>query len=1126
MDAAAANASGLLTRDPRLEPALPDRTHPVLEALLSLPSVRRLTQGLPRGGERIAVGGSVGSAGPALVSALKQSHPIRIFVAVAPDPLQAERVQNDFKTLLGAEASHLYPQSETRFYSEEESDSGIEGLRVEAIEALLADGARLFVTTPRALQERLPIPDRLAQLRLELQEGVEIGFGLLVEELGAMGYERVPLVEELGQFAVRGGLVDVFSLGLPDPVRIEFLGDEIVSIRTFEVGDQCSTSSLPSVHLLPASFGAAAHGTGRVVRSLLEVLPSETILVGLGSSAWEEDFRRHWTQAREIRSDREEGGESLAPLEDILLPPASAAERVRSFPVLRVTGEPGHEMSLEAGAPPVIERKMDRLVTFLREESARGHRTLILCDNEGQVQRLEEILEKEGGRLPGVQVGVGTVDGGFRLPSSPPLTVLTDHEVFRRSRRVRSGRRYRGAMALESLAQLSPGDYVVHMDHGIGRFRSLQRIEVGGEGLEVLAIEYADGETLHVPVYRLDLVERWVGETEDSEPPAVHRIGGKRWKALRRRTEEAIEQATRELLELYAERELAPGHAFRPDTTWQTEMEAAFLYEDTPDQRRATKDMKRDMETARPMDRLICGDVGFGKTEVGIRAAFKAVQDGKQVAVLAPTTILVEQHLRTFSERLADFPVKIESVSRFRTPQEQKALLASLAEGRTDIVIGTHRLLSEDVRFKDLGLLVVDEEQRFGVKHKERLKRLRASVDVLTLTATPIPRTLQLSLAGIRNLSLIRTPPRDRLAIATQAIPWTDDVLRDLMARELDRGGQVFFLHNRIETIRGVADHVARLVPEARVGVAHGQMRVGALETVMRGFVLGEIDVLVCSSIIENGLDVSNANTLIVDRADRFGLAQLYQIRGRVGRSDRRAYCYLIVPETITEEARERIKILERHTELGSGYQVALRDLEIRGAGNLLGASQSGFAHAVGLDTYLRLLEDAVRRMKEGGPLGEAFPDPEVALPGSAFIPDRYVSDSGQKLHLYRRLSKVEDRAEVERLREELTDRYGRPPEEVERLLDAHLLRLLGRELGIERIFVKDREARITFRASAAPRMTALEAPLRDRQLRIEVRRIVPLSLALEQAGPEPVTRTLIRALDAVAGGQTKKDAA
>jgi len=798
------------------------------------------------------------------------------------------------------------------------------------------------------------------------------------------------------------------------------------------------------------------------------------------------------------------------------MPAGEAAALLRRMPVLRLVADPEAEVGLGAVAPPAFDRKMDRLLSFLKEGAARGDRTIILCDNEGQVERLEEILQAGGVDAGAVQLGTGTLEGGFLLPdASPPTRILTDHEIFRRSRRVRSGRRFRGSVSLENLAQLSPGQYVVHMDHGVGCFRGLEKIEVGGQSIEVLAVEYAGGEILRVPVYRLDLVERWVGGSDDAEPPDVHRIGGKRWKTLRRRTEEAVEKMTRELLELYAERRLAEGHAFSEDTRWQRELEAAFLYEDTPDQRKVTAEVKKDMQAPRPMDRLVCGDVGFGKTEIAIRAAFKAVQDGKQVAVLAPTTILVEQHRRTFEERLADFPVKVAALSRFRSRSEQDEILIGLELGEVDIVIGTHRLLSGDIRFRELGLLVVDEEQRFGVKHKERLKKLRAAVDVLTLTATPIPRTLQLSLGGIRDLSLIRTPPRDRLAVSTQAIPWSDALLSEIMARELDRGGQVYFLHNRVETIYTIAERVGRMLPEgARFAVAHGQMGAGPLEDIMTEFIRGDLDVLVCSSIIENGLDVSNANTLIVDRADHFGLSQLYQIRGRVGRSDRRAYCYLVVPDEMTEDARQRVRVLEQYTELGSGYQVALRDLELRGAGNLLGADQSGYAHAVGMDTYLRMIEDAVRRLRRGAGEAEDFPEPEVSLAGSAFIPDTYVSDSGQKLHLYRRLSRMDDPAEAERMREEMADRYGPVPPEVDRLIDAHLLRLLGRELGIERIFVRDREGRITFRAAANPRLTALEGPFRDRQVEVGVRRMAPLSLSLTRLGTEPLTRTLIRALD------------
>jgi transcription-repair coupling factor (superfamily II helicase) len=650
------------------------------------------------------------------------------------------------------------------------------------------------------------------------------------------------------------------------------------------------------------------------------------------------------------------------------------------------------------------------------------------------------------------------------------------------------------------------------MDHGVGVFQGLERLEIAGEEMEVLAIEYAGGEVLRVPVYRVDLVERWVGESDDSRPPQIHRIGGRRWKSLKRKTERAIEEMTGELLELYARRETAQGFPFSSDTRWQKEMESSFLFEDTPDQRRVAHEVKRDMESSRPMDRLICGDVGYGKTEVAVRAAFKAVQDGKQVAVLAPTTILVEQHRRTFEERLADYPVRIGALSRFRTPREQKELLLGVAQGATDIVIGTHRLLSPDVVFKNLGLLVIDEEQRFGVRHKERLKQLRSSVDVLTLTATPIPRTLHLSLAGVRDLSLIQTPPRDRMPIITHVLPWSDQILGEAVHREMDRGGQVFVVHNRVETILTVARRVHRLEAEASVGVAHGQMPPRKLDEVMREFVTGGLDILVCTSIIENGLDVPNANTLIVDGADRFGLAQLYQIRGRVGRSDRRAYCYLVIPEEVTEEAELRLRVLEHYTDLGSGYSVALRDLELRGSGNLLGAQQSGFAHAVGLDAYLRLLQKTVERLKKG-PQEVSYPEPDISLSASAFLPDTYISDPGQKLHLYRRLSKMQAPGEVEELRRELADRFGPVPAEAAALLDGSALRLLARGLGVERIMLKGKTGRLTFLPGVVPPLSRLDEPFRDRQVAVEVRRLDPLSLIIKQDGPRPLAETVKEAL-------------
>ncbi len=1028
-------------------------------------------------------------------------------VLVCSSPQDAASVETDLESLLGPSHSFLFPQREALPYESTEPHLEVGGLRIEALEAVFSGRARILVTTLRALQERSSVPASLAELRLTLSTGHRQGFSRLAEALESRGFERVPLVEEVGQFAVRGGILDLFSFGSPEPLRVEFWGDEITSLRNFDILSQRSTRRLETVHILPVSLTPAVSG-GELRRSLLELLPSDALLVEVEPHDRRKDLRRSWDHAQEIRKTLMEGGQRPVPVEDLLLSPEEALGRIEAHPRIRIQEGPGGDLDLETEPPPAFQRDMDRLKAFLVEGIARGHETVILCDNDGQVQRLEEILDDKK-VPPGTSLGIGSLAGGFLLNCArPPLRILTDHEIFRRSRRLRRSRQFRGAAALESLAQLTPGEYVVHMDHGVGVFRGLEQLSIGGEEIEALAIEYAGGEILRLPVYKVDLIERWLGETDDAEPPRVHRIGGRRWKTLKRKTQESIEAMTGELLELYARRETAQGFGFSPDTRWQKEMESSFLFEDTPDQRTVSLEVKADMERPRPMDRLVCGDVGYGKTEVAVRAAFKAVQDGKQVAVLAPTTILVEQHRRTFEERLADYPVKVGALSRFRTAREQRELLLALAQGEMDIVIGTHRLLSKDVTFKAMGLLVVDEEQRFGVRHKEKLKKLRASVDVLTLTATPIPRTLYLSLTGVRDISLIRTPPRDRMPIITHVLPWSDQILGEAIHRELDRGGQIFLVHNRIETIHATAQRVRRLEPEARVVVAHGRMKPRELDQAMRAFVEGDVDILVCTSIIENGLDVPNANTLLVDGAHNFGLAQLYQIRGRVGRSDRRAYCYLLVPEGVSEEAERRLRVLEHYTELGSGYSVAMKDLELRGAGNLLGADQSGFAHSVGLDTYLRLLEKTVRGLKRGE--GEVdYPEPEVTMSASAFLPDTYISDSGQKLHLYRRLAKVQSPGGVDELRGELQDRFGSLPPETEVLLDGTVLRILGRRLGVERILLKGREGRISFRPGVVPPLAHLERPFRDRQVEVEVKRIDPLSITLRQMGPIPLGTTL-----------------
>ena len=1093
--------------------------HPIVQAVGTCPAFHRLRQVLPSRGERRTLGGAVGASASATVAALHEDLSNRLLVVVASSPRRAIEIEVDLELFLGEGTSFLFPQREALPYESSEPHLEIGALRVEAVEALLGGRTRLLVTTLRALQERAPIPGELAGLRISLHVGDAMGFQKLVDDLTQRGFERVPMVEEVGQFAVRGGLLDIFSVGAPEPVRVEFWGDEITSLRFFDILDQRTIGTTTEAHVLPVDFQRDPESKTLVSRSLLELLPADALLLSVhmeDGDEWRPELERTWSYVCRLHEELVAEGESPDPPDSLFLPAVDAEEKLTALARIDLSATAASEISLSCSPPPAIERDMSRLRAALRGVSTSGGSSLVMCDNQGQCDRLEEILGGPKKIPPRAYVVVGSPSAGFVLECADPLLqVLTDHEIFRRSRRVRTRRRFRGAVALESLSQLSPGDHVVHMDHGVGVYRGLHHVEIGGEELESMAIEYAGGEVLRVPVYRLDLVERWMGESESAAPPAVHRIGGKRWKTLRKKTSEAIEVMTVELLQLYAKRESAEGFAFSPDTVWQKEMESSFLYEDTPDQRTATEAVKRDMESTRPMDRLICGDVGYGKTEIAIRAAFKAVQDGRQVAVLAPTTVLVEQHRHTFAARLADYPVRVGALSRFRTPADQKEIIKGLRAGQVDIVVGTHRLLSSDVEFADLGLLIVDEEQRFGVRHKERLKQLRASVDVLTLTATPIPRTLHLSLLGLRDLSLIRTPPRDRMPVITHVVPWSDHLLGEALLRELDRGGQAFFLHNLVSTIDGAAEQIRSLVPEARIGVAHGQMRPRDLDRVMRGFVGGEIDILVCSSIIENGLDVPNANTLLVNRADHFGLSQLYQIRGRVGRSDRRAFCYLIAPSELSEEAERRLRVLEHHTELGSGYSVALQDMELRGAGNLLGGEQSGFAHAIGIDAYMRLLGETVKRLK-GEEESSDFPDPDVSILGSAYLPDSYISDSGQKLHLYQRLSKLDKLAEVTSLREELADRFGTPPVHVEHLLDGATLRILGRRIGVERILVMEHEARVNFRATVVPRLSVLERPLKERFVDVEVRRMTPLSLVLHQAGPNSLVSTLILALESL----------
>jgi transcription-repair coupling factor (superfamily II helicase) len=987
---------------------------------------------------------------------------------------------------------------------------------VETLERTMRGQVRVLVTTARALLERTRMPRALRDLRVELRKGDVRRLAELVEHLERIGLERVSMVEDVAQFSIRGGILDVYGFGMADPVRAEFWGDEIVDLRQFDMSTQRSTREVDHALVLPVDGAVHPEALESERRSITSLWTPDTVLVIPEGVHVEQELQRTWQEAAHHIDLARRRGEDVPAREELFESPPALLGTLRGFGAIEeVVDRDDAELVFPLRAPEQIGRDIQQLRRIVRDPM----RTVILCDNAGQCERLDELLA-DGGQPSPAALTVGVLQGGFVIPGTDGtgLRVLTDHEIFRRERRIRRARRYTSSITAETLS-LREGDFVVHLEHGVGIYRGIETIVAGQSTLEVAVIEYEGGDRLNVPLYRIDQLERYRSASdvsEDSPPPRLHKLGGKRWSQQREKTRSAIREMTVELLDLYARRRVAARPSHVPDTPWQAQLESSFLFEDTPDQRKATMDVKTDMESQRPMDRLLVGDVGYGKTEIAVRAAFKAVQSERQVAVLVPTTILADQHLRTFGDRLADFPIRVAMLSRFQTSKEQATVLAAVAKGEVDIVIGTHRLLSEDVVFKRLGLIVVDEEHRFGVKHKERLKQLRLETDVLTLTATPIPRTLHMSLAGLRDMTLMQTPPRDRSPVLTYVEPWDDGLIDEGITRELDRGGQVFLVHNRIETIEAIADHIRRIVPRATIAVAHGQMREKDLEDIMHRFVSGGIDVLVSTMIVESGLDVPNANTMFVNRADTFGLAQLYQLRGRVGRSHRRAYCYLLVPDALDEDAERRLRVLEHHTELGAGYRIALKDMEMRGAGNLLGPEQSGFVQAVGFDLYLRLLDETVRYIMRGDG-GPKLVPADVSVDTPSYLPDDYVPSHEAKLDVYRRLSRVSEAAEITALQHELRDRFGVLPAQAQAMLFVAQLRLLGGQLSVESILVRGNEARINFRETAAPRMKGLAAAFHEVQFQADVRRAHPLSLKLTRLGGVPILEGLVRALTTLA---------
>ncbi|HZU12063.1 MAG TPA: transcription-repair coupling factor [Chloroflexota bacterium] len=989
--------------------------------------------------------------------------------------------------------AELFPAIESLPYERAHVDRAVLAQRQAVVDAVVR-GENLIVVAPvRALLQ--PVQDRgRAVDPLALRVGDDLDMAPAVGRLVEAGYAETAVVEEPGTFARRGGVIDVYPAGETLPLRIELFGPEIESLRTFDPATQRSIERLNDIMIRPV---ASFHEDARLdALDRLIDLPTDS-LTAEALSRWQDDLARLesgaplddltvfapylysrdslldrmdpgtvvilddpedvratadsvWQQATEIVAARQEAGELPPGLMDPLVTAAHVHERLAAQPSISwISGSPDDTGAVDLSGvfvpAPLYHGRLRNFVSDLGEH--RERRTVIISQ---QAARVEELLTENetpaaivaalpDAPPPGSTILPGGLPEGWWLPSEH-LMILSDHEIFGRAR-VRHVPRRRSARA-SFFADFQPGDYVVHMEHGIGRFDGVTRMTVDGAEREYALIQYHGADRVYVPTDQLERLTRYVGVGE--KPPQLNRLGGGEWQRARQRAKKAAEDIARELVDLYARRAARPGHAFGADSPWQGELEASFPYPETPDQSRAVDEVKADMEEPRPMDRLVTADVGYGKTEVAVRAAFKAVMDGKQVAVLVPTTILAQQHFETFKERLAPFPVRVEVLSRFRNDAEQRQIVTRLASGEIDVVIGTHRLLQKDVHFKNLGLLVIDEEQRFGVKHKERLKQLRENVDVLTLTATPIPRTLHMTLVGIREVSVIETAPEGRLPIKTYLQPFDERHIREAIIRELERDGQVYFVHNKVATIDAMASRIRQLVPEARVLVGHGQMDEAQLETVMTSFAHHQADVLIASTIIENGLDIPDANTIIVNNAHTLGLTQLYQLRGRVGRSANQAYAYLLYPRDahLSHDAARRLEAVFESQELGAGFSIAMKDLEIRGAGNLLGAEQSGQASAIGFDLYTRMVSDAVERLR--GVVVEEPPSVTIDLPLTRFLPADYVGSEAQRLILYRRLASVGDDAALDALVDEMEDRFGRLPVEVENLVTSVRIKLLA----------------------------------------------------------------------------------
>jgi transcription-repair coupling factor (superfamily II helicase) len=1023
-------------------------------------------------GEGLAISPFAGGSKAFFISLL--SREVSPLLVITPDQDQAEALWQAVLFFTPAEAQErvfLFPSD--GIPHGDIPAWGILSLRMRALRALAEERATAIVAPIQGVQSKVPAKQALVSTIIRIKQGGEQHREALVRAIIDLGYTRVEMVEERGEMSLRGGIMDIYPIDQDAPLRMEFFGDQVESLRLFDIETQQSQAQVAEVVITPAM----AEGAG----SLFDYVPASTRMLIDNPMEAEHEAAQFWEQLQ--RLGKEQG--YLTPDRVMALIRERPRAEIGGWEIAPFKGRVSPRATLRAFANEDLSRriKAEGLKILIREIQGwldKKWAIYITAQTPGQGRRLVELLEdfklkagvkdafplhplSERGRL---KVVTGDLQAGFLLPSEG-LALVTEEEIFGLKRRVGHGKRAESA-PLSTFEDLRHGDHVVHVDYGIGLYRGLVRLEAGGgplasEGVEndYLFIEYEAGDRLYVPVDRFNLVHKYIGAGEGT--PQLDRLGGQAWNRAKRRVKRAVEEAARELVEIYAARQFFQGFSFSPANAYVKEFEATFEYEETPDQAEAIEQVMADMESARPADRLVCGDVGYGKTEVAIRAAFKAALDCKQVAVLVPTTVLAQQHFLTFTSRLKGYPVVVEGLSRFKPRAEQAEILARLREGKIDIIIGTHRLLRDDVTFRDLGLLIIDEEHRFGVSHKERLKEMKKVVDCITLTATPIPRTLQMSLLGIRDLSLINTPPPNRQSIRTYLVNFDEEVIREAIRAEIARGGQVFFVHNRVKDIEAMASLVQGLVPEALLAIAHGQMPGRALEGVMMRFVEREIDLLVCTSIIESGLDIPNANTIIINHAERFGLADLYQLRGRVGRSAERAFAYLICPprQQLSREAMRRLRAIQELTELGSGFRLAMRDLEIRGAGNLLGHVQSGHIAEVGFELYNSLLEQAIRELK-GEEVRERV-TPEIHLPIEALIPPDYIAHDNQRLILYKRLAVLQEEEEVEKIKGELEDRFGPVPQSVLNLLEVIRLKIWLSRFAVKRFELKDRRAVLAF---------------------------------------------------------------